>query len=347
MLYVRRTVHRPREWPGRDLNYLDFASDLPLGGTDVFRSPEEVEETMRHLGVDHQVRQLGRGQFRGDLTMVSTEQADFAADRYRTAGTFRLGSTPDLVCLLLPRSAGEPVLAHGTELTRSKLVLLPAASGVDLIAPNLSGSEAIIITKVRFAELIGALCPAIQPPVEAVVLEGDRTRLDTIRGEVLEILAHPECVPDPGFVSNVFAAVIDWMAEGLGHRESDRLPDAHSRRRVVERAQTFIETHYREQVRMEDLCLVTEVSSRTLQRCFRQYFDLNITEYINAVRFEAARRALVTAQPVEQTVGRVALDHGFTHLGRFSVEFKRRYGLSPHALLTNGRPASAAATGIG
>jgi AraC-like DNA-binding protein len=329
------------------MNYRDFVADLPLGSTDVFRSPEENEERMRRLGVNHQVRQLGRGQFRGDLAMLSTEQADFAADRYSTASAFRLESTPDTMCLLFPRSAGEPVRALGTELTKCKLVVLPAAAGIDLIAPNLAGSEAIIIAKDRFAELIGALCPAVQPPEEAVVLEGDRTSLDTIRGEVLEMLAHPECVPDQGLVSNAFAIVIDWMAEGLGHRESDRLPDARSRRRVAERAQAFIETHYRDPVRMEDLCRATEVRTRMLQRCFRNYFDLTITEYLKAVRFEAARRDLAAAHPPEQTVARIALDHGFTHLGRFSVEFKQRFGFSACSLLTERQPASIANTGIG
>jgi AraC-like DNA-binding protein len=315
------------------MNYRDFVSDLPLGRTAVFRSPEENEESMRRLGVNHQVRQLGRGQFRGDLAMIGTEQADFAADRYSTASAFRLESTPDTMCLLLLRSAGEPIRVLGTEVTRRNLVLLPAASGIDLFAPNLSGSEAIIIQKDRFVELIGALCPAVQPPEEAVVLEGDRTSLDTIRGEVLEMLAHPECVPDQGFVSKLLAIVIDCMAEGLGHRKSDRLPDARSRRRVAERAQAFIETHYREPVRVEDLCGATKVTARTLQRCFRHCFGLTLTEYLKAVRFEAARRDLAVAYPAEQTVAQIALDNGFTHLGRFSLEFKQRFGFSAYSLL--------------
>jgi AraC-like DNA-binding protein len=329
------------------MNYQQFASDLPISGTDIVTSPEELEERMRGLGVNHYVRQLSRRQFRGDLAALSTEQADFAADRYSTASVFRLESPPEKVCLLFPRSAGEPIRALGTEVTRRNLVLLPAASGIDLWGPNLAGSEAIVISQERFVELIGVLWPDVQPPEVAVVVEGDPTSLDTIRGKVLEILAHPECVPDQGFVSNVFATVFDWLDEGLGYGESDRLPDARSCRRVAERAQAYIETHYRESICLQDLCLAAEVSARTLQRCFRHCFDLTITEYLQAVRFDAARRALAATHSAEQSVAQIALDHGFTHLGRFSVEFKQRFGIPAYSLLAERRPASAATTGIG
>ena len=103
--------------------------------------------------------------------------------------------------------------------------------------------------------------------------------------------------------------------------------------RVAKLAQEFIEENYREVVRIEDLCRVTGVGVRTLQRCFREYFDLTITDYLKNVRLNAANRMLRAAHPLQDSVASIALAQGFTHLGRFSVEFGKRFGKSPRDTL--------------
>jgi AraC-like DNA-binding protein len=106
-----------------------------------------------------------------------------------------------------------------------------------------------------------------------------------------------------------------------------------ARRHVAKLAQEFIEEHHHEAVRIEDLCRVTGVGIRTLQRCFREYFDLTITEYLKTVRLDAALRELVAAHPSRNSVSTIAWQHGFTHLGRFSVEFRERFGKLPSEAL--------------
>ena len=49
---------------------------------------------------------------------------------------------------------------------------------------------------------------------------------------------------------------------------------------------------------------------------------------------DAARRELVAAHPSSHSVAKIALRNGFTHLGRFSVEFRERFGESPKQTLT-------------
>jgi len=98
-------------------------------------------------------------------------------------------------------------------------------------------------------------------------------------------------------------------------------------------AQEFIEEHYREAVRIEDLCRVTGVAVRTLQRCFREYFDVTISEFLKTVRLNAAYRSLSASHTDHSTVAAIALQNGFTHLGRFSVEFRECFGESPSTTL--------------
>jgi AraC-like DNA-binding protein len=315
------------------MNYADFASDLPLGSTTVFDSAEEEEDALWHLGVSHEIRQLGTGRFRAHLASFHADQTEFAADRYSVACSFRLKPSPGTGCLLLVRSAGDPVRALGTELTRRHLLVLPSGSAADVLTTSLAGSEGVTLPQERLEQLIRILSPGARLPNEAFVLEGQSQTLDAVRCAALEMLASQMRAPNRESVSTILSTLIAWVGECLDQPESDRLPGARSRRRVAREAQEFINEYYQEHVGLEDVCLATGVSARTLQRHFREHFGLSITDYLKAVRFEAARRALKTGDPSEHTVAEIALDHGFGHLGRFSVEFRERFGVSPRALL--------------
>jgi AraC-like DNA-binding protein len=78
---------------------------------------------------------------------------------------------------------------------------------------------------------------------------------------------------------------------------------------------------------------VTGVGVRTLQRCFKEYFQVTITDYILNVRLQNAYRELAITHDPQKTVTRIALRHGFSHLGRFSISFRHRYGTSPNEVL--------------
>ena len=102
---------------------------------------------------------------------------------------------------------------------------------------------------------------------------------------------------------------------------------------VAERARAFVDGHFREPVRMEDLGRATGVGVRTLQRCFRQCFGVTVASYLKAVRLDAAYRDLIAARPSRDTVTAIALRNGRSHLGRFSSEFRERFGQLPSETL--------------
>ena len=97
-------------------------------------------------------------------------------------------------------------------------------------------------------------------------------------------------------------------------------------------ARAFIGEHFREPVRMADLCSATGVGVRTLQRCFRQCFGVTVTSYLEAVRLDAAYRDLIAAHPSRDTVTTIAERNGCNHLGRFS-QFRGRFGQLPREML--------------
>jgi AraC-like DNA-binding protein/tetratricopeptide (TPR) repeat protein len=77
-----------------------------------------------------------------------------------------------------------------------------------------------------------------------------------------------------------------------------------------------------------ELASVAGVSSRTLQRQFRSFLGKAPGVALRDVRFACARRELLQGVANAKVMD-VALRCGFPHLGRFSTEYRRRYGETP------------------
>jgi len=91
--------------------------------------------------------------------------------------------------------------------------------------------------------------------------------------------------------------------------------------------------NFRHPVHLEDLSRHSGVGIRMVQRCFRECFDTTITEFLKAVRLDAAYRELAATYPDKTNVKQVALHNGFTHLGRFSEAYRQRFGELPSETL--------------
>jgi AraC-like DNA-binding protein len=103
--------------------------------------------------------------------------------------------------------------------------------------------------------------------------------------------------------------------------------------RIARSAKEYIKTNFNHPVHLEDLSRHTGVGIRMVQRCFRERFDTTITDFLKAVRLDSAYRELTAADSRETNVTQVALHNGFTHLGRFSVTYRQRFGELPSETL--------------
>ena len=140
----------------------------------------------------------------------------------------------------------------------------------------------------------------------------------------------------PAMIRANVARLAQHSAErASGNRAPQALPFDGARTGVAKRARAFIDGYFGEPVRMEDLCRATGVGVRTLQRCFRQCFGVTVTSYLKAVRLDGAYRDLIAAHPSRDTVTTIALRNGYSHLGRFSSEFRERFGQLPRETLSS------------
>jgi AraC-like DNA-binding protein len=123
-------------------------------------------------------------------------------------------------------------------------------------------------------------------------------------------------------------------ATGALPEEGDRAAAAAERK--VRAAEAFMRARYGDIVSMAEVAQAVNVSARTLQIAFRSVRGQSPREALTGVRLEAAREMFANLEAGE-TVSTAALECGFTHLGRFSVAYRARFGESPSTTLYRAR----------
>ncbi|MGH1356665.1 MAG: AraC family transcriptional regulator [Thalassovita sp.] len=98
----------------------------------------------------------------------------------------------------------------------------------------------------------------------------------------------------------------------------------------LRRAVEFIQTSFHEDIRLEDIAKAAGAHPRTVQTGFRQHFGLSPIAYLRDVRLDQARYRLGRRMNRE-SVTDVAFGCGYSHLGRFSRDYRARFGFAPSA----------------
>jgi AraC-like DNA-binding protein len=109
--------------------------------------------------------------------------------------------------------------------------------------------------------------------------------------------------------------------------------------RDVKRAVDYAEAHLANAISIADLARAAGVPGRTLFKHFKDTRGVSPMRFVRNARFARVREALLRADAAD-SVTTIALGHGFTHMGRFSVEYRKRYGESPSETLRKKRAES-------
>ncbi len=122
-------------------------------------------------------------------------------------------------------------------------------------------------------------------------------------------------------VSTLISAQPHDMREAKAPRCAAVLP------RHVRRVQDFLRENVAEPVTADQMALVAGVSLRSLYAGFKEHCGLSPMQYLRALRLDGARQSLL-GEPA-CSIATIAMRWGFAHLGRFSLEYKERFGESP------------------
>ena len=96
-------------------------------------------------------------------------------------------------------------------------------------------------------------------------------------------------------------------------------------------AYEYIEINLHRKIMMLELKQHTKCSERSLQMLFKKHLNKSPFEYIEEQRLLKAHELIKQYKQSKKTT-HIAAEVGFRHLGRFSVNFKKRFGIHPSVL---------------
>jgi len=138
-----------------------------------------------------------------------------------------------------------------------------------------------------------------------------------------------------------FVMTVLLLHQPHNHTEALRRLERPVMPRDVRRAIDYIEAYLDTAIGLPEIVAACGVPGRTLIKHFHDFKGTSPMRYLHAARYQRVREALCHAEPGE-SITEIAAKWGFSHMGRFSVEYRRRFGESPSETLHRRRAAVAA-----
>lgn len=110
--------------------------------------------------------------------------------------------------------------------------------------------------------------------------------------------------------------------------------------RFVREAEEFLHANADRPITPDDIARHLNLSTRSVYAGFQRYLAMTPMQRLKEIRLERAREDLLAARS-DASVTTVAMTWGFTHLGKFSNEYRTRFGELPSETLKSskgGRP---------
>jgi AraC-like DNA-binding protein len=217
------------------------------------------------------------------------------------------------------------VMREGRSFEHSTLGLPPS--------DGLSSLRELFDTKVqlRFVADAEAVCSALAPLTGNLAANsGSVVRRDGAAFGLLVayLKSLPDCIDQPELRRLITTHVYDLMILAMGATAEGRETGSHRCRKAA-RLQAIKKALSQDHgISIRDIARKQGVSPRYVQKLFEES-GTTFTEYVLALRLEAARTMLVSPRYAGWTIVAIALEAGFGDLSHFNRRFKARYGQRP------------------
>jgi AraC-like DNA-binding protein len=309
--------------------------------------PQHVQRDVARVFKPHRLRL--RGSDRGLRAQMSTiRQGRFSVSRLEYGATVEIDPGPldDFFLVQIPVSGLADIACGSSRFESSPRAASFVSPTLPLRMRWFAGNAQICVRFERdFVEQHGAAHLGHTP--DAPLAFDPRLSLETVAGRyflrLLEIFIDEVSVAHGAgaqthplradHVGDQFASsLLNALLYGQPHTWSDALhqPARAAAPHFVRRAEDYMRAHYREPVTVEALAVIAGVSTRTLFAGFRDFRETTPMAHLKELRLEKARQALLAGQAADAAqVTSVALDCGFSHLGRFAASYRERFGETP------------------
>lgn len=304
-------------------------------------SVERLHEVVTDHLSPHRLTVIGKQQIKGSFRcfhdgLVTLYELGYGADV-----SVHPGELPDFYNIQLPISGGGTVVVGDAPLTSTLSITGPGdqvsmnwnteALNRILIIPARAIEQAVAVRlgdlptgSLRFSHVLDERDPVVQSWLELAW---------SFNSFAQSPLSRRSLLGRQHFENLLIDSLLDAQPHSLSKATADRgsalLPSA------LRRATNFCAEHAHEPISVADIAQAARVSVRTLREGFRTHLDTSPLAYLKSVRLDYAHRDLSAAarDRAAGTVTDIACRWGFTHLGRFSADYRRTYGQQPSQTL--------------
>ena len=298
---------------------------------------EGLHQAIQGSHVD--VTQLGRGRFRGSLSHVGI--GDFSL----SIGSFSVGvrtqriATDDRLVIGMLLNASERVTHWSFDMVPADVLVMPPSTEHD---GSFHGAAAYAAIRLDLAEVTSLFAgePRLSDP--ATWCRKNRYRADSLTGLIAtqrlqQIVSHLS--QQQAGISDEVAdfwkrSIVDAMAativDALPAENRGPVPSA---MHLVQNVERYLDTAGSRPVHISEICAEFNVSRRSLHRAFYDMLGLGPVTFLRRKRLCAIHSALRQNTPATATIGEIAMQHGFTELGRFSHYYRSLFGEYPSETL--------------
>lgn len=305
-----------------------------------FHEIDEVREYVR--GWDVEFTQLERGQMVGCIEQVTSPDTNITRVRMSRAARQQASSPPGLLTFILSPAQPNWMQWCGQSVAPDSLLMHSPNSDVDLLSPSewtvcpISIQEDKLLqiaSRLERQETLGALRNhhSLRPE--------NRQQVAELRVSISRILDFYHRSPGDDAFNRAGAHLIVELFEDLVMllpSESVNTP-LRDRSRTLKLALDYIHSAASEAITVGKVCEAVGVSWRTLDRSFREHLGVNPKTCIKTIRLQGVRRELANSTGETGYVADAANNWGFWHMGDFSRDYRREFGVLPSTTLHSGQ----------
>jgi AraC-like DNA-binding protein len=128
---------------------------------------------------------------------------------------------------------------------------------------------------------------------------------------------------------DLLASFVEHSYEDMNFRDSFKGDTSHH----LSHAEDYICSNLDNPITRDQLAEVSGCSIRTLSRSFEKKYGIGPMAFIKQRRLDAAYLDLLSAKSDATSVTQVAINYGFSHIGKFAIEYGKVFGESPSVSL--------------
>jgi AraC-like DNA-binding protein len=298
-----------------------------------FTDPFPYQAAIR--AADVELFPTAKGEFRAELTQIILNQLWMQRFHEKLPEVYASKIRPGRRVIGFLTAANQPTLQHcGIGLSPRDIVICnrdvmhqrtegDCRFGAMSLATDDFDAACIAITGHEFSE----------PPLKHLVrpslgLMSRLVKLHEMVGAIAKTT--PDILVLPGVARSLEQELIRLMVRCLTEGASSGMSTGGRRHdRIVARFEEYLEANPDQPLYLTEICAAIGVAERTLRVACEEHLGMGPIRYLSLRRMHLVRRALLRADPSTATVTRLATDHGFWELGRFSVTYRALFSESP------------------